>query len=104
LKKVVQNVFDETPYFYITSDGWSNVNKTPIINYMVTTQKPIFYKSVYTREIYHIGENIAKGIEDCMILIAIEKFVAVITDNANNMKLAWKILKEKYSDKIFLGC
>ncbi len=70
---------------------------------MVTTPKPIFYKSVYIREIHYTRENIAKGIEDCMILIRIEKFVTVIIDNANNMKLAWKILKEKYSDKIFLG-
>ncbi len=88
MKKVVQNVFDETPYFCMTSDGWSNVNKVLIINYMVTTPKPIFYKSVYTREIHHTGENIAKGIEDCIILIGIENFVIVITDNANNMKLA----------------
>ncbi len=55
---------------------------------MVTTPKLIFYKSVYTKEIYYTGENIAKEIEDCMISIGIEKFVAVITDNANNMKLA----------------
>ncbi|CAB4410252.1 unnamed protein product [Rhizophagus irregularis] len=39
-----------------------------------------------------------------MISIGIDKFIAVITDNANNMKLAWRILKEKYADKIFLGC
>ncbi|PKY42163.1 hypothetical protein RhiirA4_455902 [Rhizophagus irregularis] len=76
LKKLVQNVFNETPYFCITSDGWSNVNKAPI----------------------------PKGIEECMISIGIDKFIAVITDNANNMKLAWRILKEKYADKIFLGC
>ena len=88
LKKVVQNVFNETSYFCMTSDGWSNVNKVPIINYMVTTSKLIFYKSVYTKEIYHTEENIVKEIEDCMISIGIEKFVAVITDNANNMKLA----------------
>ncbi|RGB35349.1 hypothetical protein C1646_759431 [Rhizophagus diaphanus] len=51
--------------------------------------------SVYTKKEYHTGENIAKGIEECMILIGIDKFTAVITDNANNMKLAWRILKEK---------
>ncbi|PKY63497.1 hypothetical protein RhiirA4_492641 [Rhizophagus irregularis] len=38
-----------------------------------------------------------------MISIGIDKFTAVITDNANNMKSAWRILKEKYADKIFLG-
>ncbi len=71
---------------------------------MITTPKPIFYKSVYTKEIHHIGENIVKEIEDCMISIRIEKFVTVIIDNTNNIKSAWKILKEKYSNKIFLKC
>ncbi|CAB5384784.1 unnamed protein product [Rhizophagus irregularis] len=104
LKKLVRNVFNETPYFCITSDGWSNINKAPIVNYMITTPKPIFYKSVYTKEEHHTGENIAKGIEECMISIGIDKFTAVITDNANNMKSAWRILTEKYADKIFLGC
>ncbi|PKC00033.1 hypothetical protein RhiirA5_403390 [Rhizophagus irregularis] len=51
--------------------------------------------SVYTKEEHHTGENIAKGIEDCVISIGIDKFTAVITDNANNMKSAWRILKEK---------
>ncbi|CAG8584852.1 21566_t:CDS:2, partial [Rhizophagus irregularis] len=60
LKKLVRNFFNETPYFCITSDGWSNVNKAPIVNFMITTQKPIFYKSVYTKEEHHTGENIAK--------------------------------------------
>ena len=70
------------------SDGQLNMNKVSIINYMITTPKPIFYKSVYTKEIYHTEENIVKEIEDCMISIRIEKFVAIITDNANNIKLA----------------
>ena len=39
-----------------------------------------------------------------MISIEIEKFVAIITDNINNMKSVQKILKEKYSNKIFFGC
>ncbi|CAB4422917.1 unnamed protein product [Rhizophagus irregularis] len=38
-----------------------------------------------------------------MIEAGINKFIAVITDNANNMKAAWRILKEKYPNKIFLG-
>jgi hypothetical protein len=88
LKKLVRNVFNETPYFCITSDGWSNINKAPIVNYMITTPKPIFYKSVYTKEEHHTGENIAKSIEECMISIGIDKFMAVITNNANNMKSA----------------
>ncbi|CAB5150404.1 unnamed protein product [Rhizophagus irregularis] len=93
------------PSFKIpTHDGWSNINKEPLINYMITTPKPIFYKSVNTKKQSYNAENIAKGIEDVMIEAGINKFVAVITDNANNMKAAWRILKEKYPNKIFLGC
>src|SRR4051794_33983237 len=39
-----------------------------------------------------------------MIEAGINKFTAVITDNAPNMKAVWKILKQKYPKKIFLGC
>jgi len=36
--------------------------------------------------------------------VSINKFAAIITDNAPNMKPTWKILKQKYPKKIFLGC
>jgi hypothetical protein len=35
---------------------------------------------------------------------SINKFTAIITDNMPNMKAAWKILKQKYPKKVFLGC
>ncbi|CAB5190909.1 unnamed protein product [Rhizophagus irregularis] len=57
-------------------------------------------KALYTKEEHHTGENIAKGIEDCVISIGIDKFTAVITDNANNMKSAWRILKENDLQRI----
>ncbi|CAB4423155.1 unnamed protein product [Rhizophagus irregularis] len=104
IRVATKNVLNETPYFCLTSDGWSNINKEPLINYIIITLKPIFYKSVNTKEQSHNAENIAKGIENVMIEAGINKFVAVITDNANNMKAAWRILKEKYPNKIFLGC
>ena len=62
---------------------------------MITTPNPIFYKSVCTKEEHHTAENIAKGIENVMHEINIDKFVCIITDNANNMKAAWNILKNK---------
>ncbi|CAG8493541.1 3881_t:CDS:2 [Gigaspora margarita] len=71
---------------------------------MITTPAPVFYKSIHTKEEHHTAENIAKGIENIMHEIGINKFISVITDNANIMKAAWRILKEKYQNKIFLGC
>ncbi|CAG8793384.1 36465_t:CDS:2, partial [Gigaspora margarita] len=83
---------------------YSGLNTDSIINYMITTPKPLFYKSVHTKEDQHTAQNIAEGIDKVMQELGIDKFVAVITDNAPNMKAAWRILKNQYPTKVFLGC
>ena len=70
---------------------------------MVSAPKPIFFKATAFKE-RHTAENIAVGLETTMEEAGINKFTAVITDNAPNMKAAWKILKQKYPKKNFLGC
>ncbi|CAG8454037.1 11040_t:CDS:2, partial [Scutellospora calospora] len=82
LKVAVQNVLDESPYHCLVSDGWTNINKSSVINYMITIPAPIFYKSVHTCEEHHMAENIANGINNA----------------------AWNILKVKYPDKVFIRC
>ena len=39
-----------------------------------------------------------------MDIIGIQKFSAVITDTASVMKVAWKIIEEKYSNIVCLEC
>jgi hypothetical protein len=45
---------------------------------IIITLKLIFYRLVYTKEKYYTGENTTKRIEECMISIGIDKFIAVI--------------------------
>ncbi|PKC02046.1 hypothetical protein RhiirA5_381253 [Rhizophagus irregularis] len=71
---------------------------------MILTPKPLFFKATAFKKERHIAENIALGLETTMKDAGINKFGAIITDNALNMKTAWKILKQKYPKKIFLGC
>ena len=104
LKLIVNSALSESPTYCLISDGWSNVQKTSIINYMISAPKPMFFKAVAFKEERHTAENIAEGLETTMKEAGINKFNAVITDNAPNMKAAWKILKQKYSKKVFLGC
>jgi len=104
IRTVTNHLLNEIQYFCLTTDGWSNINKDPIINYMITTPKPIFYKSIPTKEERHSAENIAQGIKLTMEQAGIDKFAAVIIDNALNMKAAWRILKTEYPNKVFLGC
>jgi len=94
----------ESPTYCLISDGWSNVQKTSIVNYMISAPKPMFFKATAFKEERHTAENIAVGLENTMKEAGIDKFTAIITDNAPNMKTAWKILKQKYPKKIFLGC
>ena len=67
---------------------------------MVTTPKPIFYKSVLTKKERHTAQNIAAGIKQTIEEIGKEKVVAIVTDNAANMKAAWSILKQIYPQKV----
>jgi Protein of unknown function (DUF 659) len=100
IKDEVQNILEKQEFVSITTDGWSNIHNTSIVNYMITTPKPIFYKSVSTNEERHTSENIAEGIKQTIEEIGEKKVVAVITDNAANMKAAWTILKRTYPQKV----
>lgn len=100
IKNEVQNIIEKCEFVSITTDGWSNVHNTSIVNYMITTPKPIFYKSTPTNEERHTGENIAEGIKQTIEEIGEKKVVAIITDNAANMKAAWAILKQTYPQKV----
>ena len=96
----VQDTLKKCEFVSITTDGWSNIHRSSIINYMITTPKPIFYKSVPTKEERHTAQNIAAGIKQTIEEIGEEKVVAVVTDNAANMKAAWSILKQIYPQKV----
>ncbi|CAG8835399.1 27303_t:CDS:2, partial [Gigaspora margarita] len=104
LNTVINYLLNETQFLCLVTDGWSNICKDSIINYMITTPKPLFYKSVHTKEDQHTAQNIAEGIDKVMQELGVDKFVAIITDNAPNMKAAWRILKNQYPTKVFLGC
>ncbi|CAG8681883.1 14963_t:CDS:2 [Funneliformis caledonium] len=88
IRTVTNYLLNEIQYFCLTTDGWSNINKDPIINYMITILKPIFYKSIPTKEERYSAENIAQGIKLTIEQADVDKFAVVITDNASNIKAA----------------
>src|SRR3989337_1807409 len=105
-KNVTENVTQhvkETNLVCITSDGWTNSRCEPIINFMVTTPKPIFWKAIETKEKRHTGTFIAQQFDIVINEIGANKVAAILTDNASNMKAAHNILKEKYPNIFFLG-
>ena len=99
MKKQIKN----SNYICLTSDGWTNIHQQPIINFMITTPQPIFWKALESKENSHTGEYIAEQFDIVIKEIGISKIAAVITDNASNMKKAHSILQKDYPNIIFLG-
>ncbi|CAB4484275.1 unnamed protein product [Rhizophagus irregularis] len=88
----------------MVSDGWSNINRVLVQNFIVCTPKPIFFDATFSGEESHTGEWIANQITQQMEIIGAQKFSSVITDTASVMKAAWKRIEEKYSHIVCLGC
>jgi hypothetical protein len=88
----------------MVSDGWSNINRESVQNFIVCTPKPIFFNATFSGEESHTGEWVANEITQQMETIGVHRFSAVITDTASVMKAAWRRIEEKYSNVVCLGC
>jgi len=97
------NQIEKSKYVCITSDGWTNNRNESIINFMVTLPKPLFWKALETKESLHTAEYISEKLEEVISEVGQDKVVAVLTDNAANMKKAHKILNNKFNKIIFIG-
>ena len=88
----------------MVSDGWSDINKQSVQNFVICTPKPLFFDAIYSGEESHTAEWIADKIIQQMEIIGVNKFSAVITDTASVMKAAWKIIEKNHSNIVCLGC
>lgn len=88
----------------MVSDGWSNINRESVQNFVVCTPKPLFFDAIYSGEESHTAKWVADEIIKQMEIININKFSAVITDTASVMKAAWKIIEERHPNIVCLGC
>ena len=88
-------------------DGWSNIRNELIINFVISQPKQMFWKSFHTDLQSHTGKYIATEILKVIEELESEcgKMVfGVVTDNASNMKKAWRLIEEKYPTIICYGC
>lgn len=69
-------------------DGWSNIRNESIINFVITTPKPVFYKSLPTLTERHTGDYMAKVMIEIIEEVGPGKVFGIVTDNAANMKKA----------------
>jgi hypothetical protein len=85
----VNQIIEKADCIAIISDGWSNVCGQGIIDYIISTSQPVFYKSTDTRANRHTGLYIADELKAVINDPGPQKVFALVTDNAANMKAAW---------------
>ncbi|KAL4113799.1 hypothetical protein QTP88_017372 [Uroleucon formosanum] len=90
--KVYENIL-EAKVYAVQLDGWSNIRNESIMNIIVTTPKPFIFKSIDCGSNRHTAEYISAEISSVIEELGKEKCLGIITDNASNMKKAWKLLK-----------
>ena len=100
----VKQTIDQADCISVISDGWSNIRGQGIINYIITTPQPVFYKSVDTKENRHTGQYIADELKVIINDLGPDKVFALVTDNAANMKVAWAHVEETYPQITTIGC
>lgn len=92
------------PSLALMCDGWTNIRNESIINFVITTPKPVFYKSLATGSTSHTGEFMATTMLGVINEIGSDKFIGIVTDNAANMKNAWARIQEEYPHVVCYGC
>ncbi|KAK3909078.1 Phenylcoumaran benzylic ether reductase POP1 [Frankliniella fusca] len=88
----------------LLSDGWKDISSDKVVNVIVCTPDPIFFDAIYPGENRENSDYIGKILIDAVKKIGPPKVLIIITDNAMNMKAAWKIVIDKYKHIFCIGC
>lgn len=89
----------------LQSDGWTSVKVKSLINFMaVCDHIPIYLSMIDSKVDSHTGTYIANLIKTKINEIGPNKVLALCTDNAANMPLAWHILREEFPFLVCFGC
>jgi lysyl-tRNA synthetase class I len=64
VKKSVDDALKSSDFLSISSDGWTDVNDTPIINFIIHSPKPYLFSSVDTTGEAHSGQYICDKISE----------------------------------------
>ncbi|XP_047309896.1 uncharacterized protein LOC124913349 [Impatiens glandulifera] len=89
----------------IVSDGWTDIQRRPLINFMVVTKNgPMFLKAVNCEGEYKDKFYISSLIKEVIMQVGPQNVVQVITDNAPVCKAAGMLIETMYSHIFWTPC
>ncbi|CAH0400141.1 unnamed protein product [Chilo suppressalis] len=104
IKKEMDAKIKKAASLALIMDGWTNVTGKGVINFIVTTPKPILLNAILPATQKDTAYFMSEKIINILTEVGPTKFVAVITDNAANMKAVWRIVTKKYTHITCVGC
>ncbi|KAL7839650.1 hypothetical protein SRHO_G00263080 [Serrasalmus rhombeus] len=75
------------------SDGWSNIRGQGIINFIVTTLQPVFYKSIDTKDDWHTGTYIGEQLKAVVNDLGPDKDIKKLKTMNTQYKRAKEVVK-----------
>nr|XP_054922943.1 uncharacterized protein LOC129382786 [Dermacentor andersoni] len=100
----VNNSIEKASCITLVTDGWTNVEGESVMNFVLCTPSPLFFKSINTGNNRHTAAYMAEEICAVMESVGSSKVKALVTDNASNMKAAWALVIERFPHVTAIGC
>ncbi|XP_075640485.1 uncharacterized protein LOC142612254 [Castanea sativa] len=107
IEKLLKSIKDtwKERYLSIVSDGWTDPQKRPLINFMATSKKgPLFIKSINGTKEYKDKHFISDLFLKVIGEVGHTHVVQVITDNASVMKATRSIVEAEYPHIFWSPC
>lgn len=104
MKKQVSEIVLSAPHLHLQCDGWTNIRNNGIINFVLSTPRPVFVKSVPTGQNRHTAEYISDEVNKVLIEFNPTKFITLIGDNAANVQKSFMMLQNVYPHLVPLNC
>ena len=100
----VKQTIDKADCIAVISDGWSNLRGQGIINFIISTPRPVFYKSTDTKDNRHTGPYIADELKAVINDLGPKKVFTLVTVKVsrdvdslashNHHLVAWKRIEQ----------
>lgn len=110
-KSAVREACKKAPALALSTDGWTDNSNRTVLNFIVLTPKPFFWKATYPGGTSVTAEYIAGAALGVMDEIAEEcgfkredKFRGIITDNCATMRKFWRLVRQQLPSVWTVGC
>ena len=100
--KIVGDALSTAPNITIQVDGWSDINRTSLVNAAVFTGRPVFLKSIDPGAQRHDTDFITKTILD--VVGGNKKYRSVVTDQPSVMTSVWQKVSDSAPWVNCYGC